>query len=145
MWTMKMDLKIFSSRLMMRILKFIFSLKSLSLRGLTVGNVGSHQQQHHTKQSTSRMHNSHSSYPLVTNKGFSKHTTSHSTVAFGSAVSTAPPVIHTGTGTLTAARRSVIPSDGTLNVERMTTTTRQVSGRTDWAAKYLNTSTKYSK
>ncbi len=139
---MKMDSKIFSSRLMMRILKFILNLKSLPLRGLTVGNVG---QQHHTKQSTSRMHNSHSSYPLVTNKGFSKHTTSHSTVAFGSAVSTAPPVIHTGTGTLTAARRSVIPSDGTLNVERMTTTTRQVSGRTDWAAKYLNTSTKYSK
>ncbi|XP_046440188.1 serine/threonine-protein kinase dyf-5-like isoform X3 [Daphnia pulex] len=85
-------------------------------------------------QQISRVYNSHSSHPIkskypVSGKMLPVSYTSPAMIA------SAPPVVSA------ASTRMSVPTSGAVT-ERIP---RLVSGRTDWAAKYLKTSTKYSK
>lgn len=114
-------------------------------RGLSVNAAGSAStvQQHQPSAAmVTRTHNAHNSskyHPSSVMK--SKLTAGGPAAAMSAAyvsptmIASAPPVI-----SATPAGRSVPPT-GAVS-ERIT---RQISGRTDWAAKYLHTSTKYSK
>jgi len=81
-----------------------------------------------------RVYNSHSCHPIK-----SKHPVSGTMLPVSytspAMIASAPPLVSA------ASTRMSVPTSGAVT-ERIP---RLVSGRTDWAAKYLKTSTKYSK
>jgi hypothetical protein len=85
-------------------------------------------------QQISRVYNSHSSNPIKSKYPISGTMlpVSYTSPAM---IASAPPVVSA------ASTRMSVPTSGAVT-ERIP---RLVSGRTDWAAKYLKTSTKYSK
>lgn len=93
-----------------------------------------HQQTMTNHHTANRVYNSHSSYPIK-----AKHANNGTMMAVNyvspTMIASAPPVVSD------PSARIAVPSSGAIT-ERIP---RLISGRTDWAAKYLKTSTKYSK
>lgn len=83
-------------------------------------------------QNANRVYNSHSSYPMKPkHPGGSTMTVNYNS----NVIASAPPVVSAASVRLSGQSSGAV-------TERIP---RLVSGRTDWAAKYLKTSTKYSK
>lgn len=108
--------------------------KSLFLcicRGLSlVSDVNSFVQ--HAPQQVARVYNSHSSNPMKLK---------YANGPMLAVSYTSPATVTSAPAVVSATSRMSVPSSGAVT-ERIP---RLVSGRTDWAAKYLKTSTKYSK
>jgi len=99
----------------------------------------------HQQQPITRAYNSHSSHPVKYKNQYISHGAQQQKqqkqqqqIVTTAMIATAPPTVNPD-------RRSSLISSSTTSSSAVTTI-RQISGRTDWAAKYLqNTSTKYSK
>lgn len=116
----------------------IYLLCVVSYRGLSMATdpVASSRIQPSNHLNANRVYNSHSSYPMKPKQhpgGSAMTVSNYSTNS--NVIASAPPVVSAASVRLSG------PSSGAMT-ERIP---RLVSGRTDWAAKYLKSSTKYSK
>ena len=119
----------------------------MTYRGLSFG-AGSSAAFTHQQQPITRAYNSHSSHPVKYKNQYISHDAQQQQkqlqhqkqqqqIVTTAMIATAPPTVNPD-------RRSSLISSSTTSSS--VTTIRQISGRTDWAAKYLqNASTKYSK